>query len=41
MGVFEKKMWEEEDERFEREAEDDGFNIHFGVVKNIGVGQGK
>ena len=26
---------------FEREAEDDGFNIYFGVVKNMGVGQGK
>ena len=28
-------------ECYEREAEDDGFNIHFGVVKNKGIGQGK
>ena len=27
--------------RFKREAEDDGFNIYSGVVKNMGVGQGK
>ena len=29
------------DKLLEREAEDDGFNIYFGVVKNMGVGQGK
>ena len=27
--------------RFETEAEDDGFNIYSGVVKNMTVGQGK
>ena len=27
--------------RFEREADDDGFDIYSGVVKNMGVGQGK
>ena len=27
--------------RLEREAENDGFNIYPGVVKNMGVGQGK
>ena len=27
--------------RLKREAEDDGLNIYFGVVKNMGVGQGK
>ena len=26
--------------RFKREAEDDGFNMHSGVVKNMGVGRG-
>ena len=39
-------IWKKKDvgggkKRFEREAEDDGFNIYFGVVKIIGVGQGK
>ena len=28
-------------ERSETEAEDDDFNIHSGVVKNMVVGQGK
>ena len=27
--------------RFEWETENDGFNIYSGVVKNMGVGQGK
>ena len=27
-----------ENQRFKREAEDDGFNIYSGVVKNMGVG---
>ena len=35
------KCGEEERSRFEREAENDGFNIYSGVVKNMGVGQGK
>ena len=26
---------------FKMEADDDGFNIYSGVVKNMGVGQGK
>ena len=34
-------MLKGEKKRFEREAKDDGFNIYFGVVKNMGVGQGK
>ena len=42
VGKFERrKMWEEADERFEREAEDNGLNMHFGVVKNLCIGQGK
>ena len=31
----------EGNKRFEREAEDDGFNTYFGVIENMGVGQGK
>ena len=34
-------MLEGGNKRFEREAKDDGFNIYSGVVKNMGVGQGK
>ena len=29
------------EQSFERKTEDDGFNIHFGVVKNTGIRQGK
>ena len=35
------KMLKGGKQRLEREAEDDGFNIHSGVVKNMAVGQGK
>ena len=34
-------MWGGGKKRFEREAENDGFNIYSGVVDNMGVGQGK
>jgi len=34
-------MLKEGKKRFERETEDDGSNIYSGVVKNMGVGQGK
>ena len=36
-----RKMLKGGNKRLEREAEDDGFNIYSGVVKNMGVGQGK
>ena len=35
------KCGEEGKKRYEREAENDSFNIYSGVVKNMGVGQGK
>ena len=38
---LEVKMLKGGNKRFEREAEDDGFNIYSGVVKNMVVGQGK
>ena len=42
VGKFERrKMLKGGKKRFGREAEDDGFNIYSGVVKNMGVGQGK
>ena len=34
-------MWGGGKKRFEREEENDGFNIYSGVVKIMGVGQGK
>ena len=41
MVNWKKKDGEGGNKRFKREAEDDGFNIYSGVVKNMGVGQGK
>ena len=36
-----RKMVKGWNKRFKRGAEDDGFNTYSGVVKNMGVGQGK
>ena len=41
LAVERRKMVKGGKKRFEREAEDDGFNKYSGVVKNMGVGQGK
>ena len=41
MKSLKEKLVREGKKPFETEAEDDDFNIHSGVVKNMVVGQGK